>query len=423
MDNEIFDYSNDIKFKINLSLNNKNPVRTFLTNICEEIGLIGKKGKTYEKHLKTICANLLLLYLNRRGEFVYYSRNNNAYKNIKRYNPNSISVRRIVRIINLLFENKLINHRKGYHNKYDRKFSYQSRMRPTAKFIKLSKDTFIKRDHIINLDTDVILLKNSKKVLSNFKDNIFTKKIRSECLDFNYGLSKCRISLKKVKEVNNYTKDHNIDYKNKRYYRVFNESFDNGGRFYGPWWLQIPSELRRFILINGNKTVEHDFSSLIIHQLYSEKGLNYFEENTYSNDPYTLKDVPKSERKLNKAIIQIALNCKDFKTLNNALIYEFKSGNLKGNRPKKEEIKRRLKIFCEMNPKISDYIYRTKALKFQFNDSEIARSIINKCTRNLVDILSIHDSFIVENNNSEFLLNAMKSAVIEARFTSIPLIK
>ena len=46
MDNEIFDYSNDIKFKINLSLNNKNPVRTFLTNICEEIGLIGKKGKT-----------------------------------------------------------------------------------------------------------------------------------------------------------------------------------------------------------------------------------------------------------------------------------------------------------------------------------------------------------------------------------------
>ena len=71
----------------------------------------------------------------------------------------------------------------------------------------------------------------------------------------------------------------------------------------------------------------------------------------------TLKDVPKSERKLNKAIIQIALNCKDFKTLNNALIYEFKSGNLKGNRPKKEEIKRRLKIFREMNPKISDYIY------------------------------------------------------------------
>ena len=87
---------------------------------------------------------------------------------------------------------------------------------------------------------------------------------------------------------------------------------------------QYPSELRQFIIINNNKTVEYDYSSLIIHQVYSEVGLNYFEENTYSDDPYLLRGVPDTERKINKAIIQIALNCNDLESLNAALLRQYK---------------------------------------------------------------------------------------------------
>lgn len=46
----------------------------------------------------------------------------------------------------------------------------------------------------------------------------------------------------------------------KHLYRVFNEGFTGGGRFYGGWWELIPSEERAKIEINGDPVVELDFS-------------------------------------------------------------------------------------------------------------------------------------------------------------------
>jgi hypothetical protein len=261
------------------------------------------------------------------------------------------------------------------------------------------------------------------KTLIDYKDNSFTKSIRADCRSYNQSLKKTKIVLKKCKAVKEYLYDHNILYENKEYHRIFNDDFKHGGRFYGTWWLQVPSELREHILINNNKTVEKDYSSLIIHQIYNELGLNYYEENTYSPDPYILKDVARSERKLNKAIIQISLNCRNFEGLNGALIKEFKEGNLKGNKPKKKEIIRRLNIFREMNPKISRYVYSNCASRFQFQDSEIARNIVNKCIHKQIPVLCIHDSFIVEYTHSNFIVDTMNSAIEDAGFTSVPLVK
>ena len=424
MDDEIFDYLNDIKFNTNLSLTNKNHSNHFIFNLSENLGLIGNKMDKYNTHLRNISANLILLHLNRRGEFVYYSRNNNHYKKIQRYNPNNISIRKLKAVVKFLIHNKLIYHRKGYHNKHSKQYSYQSRMKPTLKFLNLMRSNFVTRKHVYKLKTDCVILKNARKNLNDYTDNEYTKRIRSECLNYNTSLAYSKISLAKCKPVNKYLKDNKVDFKNKSYYRVFNKDFKHGGRFYGPWWLhQIPSGLRQYILINNNKTVEYDYSSLIIHQIYSEKGLNYFEENTYSYDPYTLEGVPESQRRINKAIIQIALNCKDFESLNDALISEFKKGNLKGNKPRKEEVRRRLNIFREINPRVSEYIYSKCALRFQYQDSEIARSIIKKCSYKLIPVLSVHDSFIVEYRNDNFIIEAMNSAIEEARFTSIPMIK
>jgi hypothetical protein len=44
---------------------------------------------------------------------------------------------------------------------------------------------------------------------------------------------------------------------------VFNNgSFNEGGRFYGGWWQNFPSDYRQFITINGHTTWEYDYSSL-----------------------------------------------------------------------------------------------------------------------------------------------------------------
>ena len=119
----------------------------------------------------------------------------------------------------------------------------------------------------------------------------------------------------------------------------------------------------------------------------------------------------------------ISLNCRDFDKLNHALIKEFKKGNLKGNKPNKKEIIKRLNIFREMNPKISKYIYSNCAAKFQFRDSEIGRSIINKCMYKLIPVLCIHDSFIVQHWNKGLLYRSMNYIFKEHKLKSIPLIK
>ena len=436
----IYDYSKDIPFKINLTLKDKGDTVFFLSSIFDTLGIIGEtKRAKYLSNLKTIAANLMALHFNRVGEYVYYSRDNNFYKKIKRYNPHDITIRKIRKLIDLLINKKLLEPRKGYHNRYSKKDSHRSRIRSTAKFLNILRSNFINRTYLYETETDCIILNRSKKgsknhlkkglkrtvkTLIDYEDNSFTKSIRADCRSYNQSLKKTKIVLKKCKAVNEYLNDHSVPYKEKEYYRVFNENFKRGGRFYGPWWLHhIPSELRQYILINGNKTVERDYSSLIIHQIYNELGLNYYEENTYSPDPYILKDVAPSERKLNKAIIQISLNCRNFDGLDGALIGEFRKGNLKGKKPKKEEIIRRLNIFREMNPKISRYVYSNCASRFQFQDSEIARFIINKCMYRLIPVLCVHDSFIVEYTHSNFIVDTMNSAIESAGFTSVPLIK
>ena len=423
MSSEIFNYDIDTKLNIHFFLIKNLNTKNFLIKLFEGLGIVGPKVDKYYNHLNCISANLILLFLNKKGEYVYYSKDNNYYKNITRYNPLSISVRKITKIIDLLIEYEFIDHRKGRYMRYSKEPSYRSRMKPTAKFLNLVKNNSVSREDIKVFDPEVIVLKNSKKILKDYIDCDYIDEIRQDCLRYNNNLNQTKISLTKNKIVDEYQINNDITFENKNYYRVFNQNFKNGGRFYGPWWLGIPSELRQFITINNNKTVEYDYSSLIIHQIYSEVGLNYFEENTYSDDPYLLERVPDTERKINKAIIQIGLNCDDLDSLNKALLSQYKKGKLIGNKPKKKEIEKRLNIFKEMNPKISDYVYSKCALRFQYQDSEIVRKIVNKCSRYLIPVLSVHDSFIVEETNSNFIIDTMNSAIKDARLTSVPLIK
>jgi len=420
---EIFNYDKDTKFDINLSLLKNLNSENFLIKLSEGLGIIGPKLDKYYNHLSCISANLILLFLNKKGEYVFYSRDNNYYKKIKRYNPLSISVRKITKIINLLIKYKFVEHRKGRHMRHSKEPSYRSRIKPTANFLNLIKNNPINREDIKVFEPEVIILKNSRKDLKDYVDNDEIDEIRQDCLRYNNNLNQTIISLTNNKIVDEYQVNNDIKFENKNYYRVFNQNFKNGGRFYGPWWLGIPSELRQYITINNNKTAEYDYSSLIIHQIYSEVGLNYFEENTYSDDPYLLKGVPDTERKINKAIIQIGLNCDDLDSLNKALLSQYKKGKLIGNKPKKKEIERRLNIFKEMNPKISDYVYSKCALRFQYQDSEIVRKIVNRCSKYLIPVLSVHDSFIVEETNSNFIIDTMNSAIKDTRLTSIPSIK
>ena len=93
-----------------------------------------------------------------------------------------------------------------------------------------------------------------------------------------------------------------FDFAARTVHRVFNnEDWGQGGRFYGAWWISCPSGLRPYILINGKRTVEVDYSGLHAAMLYAEHG------QTIPDDPYercVTKAGNKAERKTGQADLQ-----------------------------------------------------------------------------------------------------------------------
>ncbi|MFZ9080527.1 MAG: hypothetical protein ACO23H_18485 [Alphaproteobacteria bacterium] len=57
-------------------------------------------------------------------------------------------------------------------------------------------------------------------------------------------------------------------------YRVFNDpTLKTGGRFYGGWWQNIPKSLRRYLVIDGKRTIELDYANHHPTILYLKEGL------------------------------------------------------------------------------------------------------------------------------------------------------
>lgn len=97
-----------------------------------------------------------------------------------------------------------------------------------------------------------------------------------------------------------------FDFAARTVYRVFNnDDWEQGGLFYGAWWASCPSRLRPYILINGKRTVEVDYSGLHAAMLYAQDG------QPIPDDPYVrclTKVGNKAERKLVKQTFNALLN-------------------------------------------------------------------------------------------------------------------
>ena len=72
---------------------------------------------------------------------------------------------------------------------------------------------------------------------------------------YNAFLSKYELALslstEKVRDFLQSRRIAPIDYTRIRLYRIFNEDFTSGGRFYRGWWQNIPRDLRQYITIDG----------------------------------------------------------------------------------------------------------------------------------------------------------------------------
>lgn len=186
-------------------------------------------------------------------------------------------------------------------------------------------------------------------------------------------------------------------------YRVFTGNYRSGGRFYGGWWMGVPSKLRPYITIDGQPVVELDYKTLHPRLLFNRERI------PLTFDPYILSEWNSPEmRALGKRTVNRLLNRKVKKTKDRLNV-----------RPEEgdEDILPSGVSFAEYRDKLIDSLADISGsfgigagVALQYEDSELALAIMTKMEDAEIAVLSVHDSFIVQRQHEQALRNAMERA-------------
>jgi hypothetical protein len=177
-------------------------------------------------------------------------------------------------------------------------------------------------------------------------------------------------------------------------HRVFNRgSFSFGGRFYGPWWQNIPTELRQQITINDSLAVELDYPRLhptFLHALSGEP---------LRGDPYEL---PEWDRNLVKIAFNTLVNADTRLAAVRSIANEMRGP---GAHRSAEALVREIEA---KHLAIADTFGTGAGLRLMRLDSDLSENLMLRLIRKPgVVVLPIHDSYIVAECHKGDLIEAM----------------
>jgi hypothetical protein len=264
--------------------------------------------------------------------------------------------------------------------------------------------------------------KNPKGKLISYRPTKQTKLMTKNLTVINNALSEADINLYiSNDEMNNLnaamrnkheedpSKLPEIQFSRKWLYRVFNESFEKGGRFYGGFWQEIPSAYRSRLTIDHCITYEIDFSSLHAAILYLKEG--YKREDFM--DPYQLtKDVGlKSFDAVKKTrdAIKVAMNIMFNTTNRYAALGAIEATGLEAPQ-KYDGWLATLKAIEAYHEPIAHYFYANKGLEIQALDSQIVEMIMLEMVKQETVFLPVHDSFVCKAGDLGLLIETMNKA-------------
>lgn len=222
--------------------------------------------------------------------------------------------------------------------------------------------------------------------------------------------------------------------------RIFNESLDYGGRFYGASHLTLPKAQREQVLIDGEPTIEPDFKAMHFTLLYAQVGI---ELNPMIDDPYLIDGFDRQTAKLASLVLLNSENIGRFKAnitksgnpKNKAVMEAYKadmelfikrsSQGLPTEQPRKPAIAKGfiwgmpddiqggdlLNSICKRHEPIA-HLFGTEKIgvSLQNIDSNIMGKTIQQLTALDIPTLPVHDSLRCKKSDCDTVINAMKLA-------------
>lgn len=402
-------------------------VANAITALMEELKLSNRR---YAACLHVLLLNLYLIWRLEPTMYVAYSRDEKSYGKGGRFHCTRFSYDVMMRTVDGLIARDYIENVQGGQFVWDEvleeRYAMTSRMRATRRLIRLVVRHRIKLGMIGRSVDDVIVLRSEPEEVKKGRKTIKKKRevefdtepqhvthSRLKLQAYNDLLQRAYIDVDdehlttdESKEIRQY----DLDLTRKRVYRIFsNGKWDEGGRFYRAWWMECPKILRKYIVINGDYTVELDYSGIHINLLYAMKQINYAEKD---EDPYILDGYP--HRKLNKLVLLTAINAKDDRSTVLGVWDQLREdGKAMPYGLKSHEVLYQIiaALKAKHNP-IEDMIASGEGVRLQYLDSQIAEHVMDYFTQRNIPILTVHDSFICSALVEPVLMDIMKTAFV-----------
>lgn len=411
----------------------KPEVQAAVDHLLEEMRAAGLKNRRNAHQLqRTTQAVLLDLLAAHKADpsmYLHLSLNKNKYNSKSRYSPDWLSYRAMKAVIKHLEKQDYIEKHTGFYAANNQRKSRQTRIRAKDRLIKL-----LEADYKITLsmlerdaEEEVIIMRDKDKNLYEYDEKLMDTDGRIILLSFrgnlqfiNECLERDSITLdvpdEELKKINRRL-NRKIDFTQKYLRRVFNNcSWEQGGRFYGGWWQNIPSEYRHFIRIDGKHVAECDFAGLHINMLYADRGLEPPEGDVYYIDGYSNDP---TFRNFVKRMLLIMVNARNRNKVRAALHEAVYLGDEDGSKlelPKdipstrKEDLDPLMDAFERKHEPIKKYFSSGAGNDLQYIDSSIAERVMLYFAMPPSNeaVLPVHDSFIVRQELEEELIQVMK---------------
>ena len=331
-----------------------------------------------------IAANLVCLEQIGHERWLFYSRDNNHFAQMRRYVPSFYRRPTMIAAVDQLERAGLIVHQQ---TRPSPRAAYRSRLRPTEELrVRIRGLTAVATS--LN-PSEVIVLRDADKRPISYRETAATKAMRQDVFAHNEYLRGLAITVRHPEariDALGYLviNDCRLNLTRNTYYRVFKIRFTQCGRWYGPWWQNVPSHIRQGIQINGEPTCEPDIRGCHMRLLCARAVLELRE-----TDPYEGLGLPRKEVKL---AINVMLNASSWPSARGALIERLASQYGAAVGIQADLLRTRVR---DRFPALDPFWNTGYGLVLQNIDAAICARLQRKLRDRGVPALSIHDSFIV----------------------------
>ena len=367
---------------------------------------------TWKRQLRIIMADLFHCYYCDPDQFIGISLNKNSYRTGNRYLRQTLTYPISCEVFHRLRKEGLLTWHNGYRISATGEGRI-TRIKASERLIDLFVEFGVGIQDIDQLPRELIVLRNSEREDIEYQDNELTNRMRKELIAYNDLLASTHIDL----ELKGHNKDIKVDLSAKSVHRVFNnEDWFQGGRFYGAWWMKLPRDLRKRIVLNHKATREIDYSGQHIALAYARKGIDYFssgEVDAYFTDLTPEGLTPEEVRESCKKVLLSAINAPSrSEALAGVRKDWFDEERYDLLRRASPYLQRLLEDMIKRHSGIKELICSGIGLELQNEDACIAERVIRAFLEVNRPILTVHDSFVVQVPDVDLLQKTMERAFI-----------